>query len=268
LPVRSPPSFASGTPTRAVPASARHSVLGVDCFVGDLDTAASAVVDRAGSGQGGYAVLCNTHVLTQSQHSAAVRQALEEAWLVFADGAPVAWLQRRTGADGARRIAGPDLMPVVLAKGREVGMRHFLFGSTPAVLGLLESRLEQAFSGVEIVGARAPEPGAEHLPEALASIRSARPDVVWVALGAPRQELWMHRHADELQPSIALGVGAAFDFHGGTKPRAPKWLQNAGLEWLHRLFSEPARLAPRYVRANTEFMLLAGRELFARRRTA
>jgi N-acetylglucosaminyldiphosphoundecaprenol N-acetyl-beta-D-mannosaminyltransferase len=241
-------------------------VLGVDCFVGDLDTAASAVVDRAVSGQGGYAVLCNTHVLTGAQRSVPLREALEAAWMVFPDGAPVAWLQRRTGADGARRIGGPDLMPAVLARGRMAGLRHFLFGSTPAVLASLEARLDQAVPEAEIVGARAPEPGAEHSREALTSIRLARPDIIWVALGAPRQELWMHRHALEFEPAIALGVGAAFDFWAGTKSRASKWVQDAGLEWLHRLVSEPLRLGPRYLKTNSAFLLLAGRELSGWRR--
>ena len=248
-----------------MPGFKRHPVGGVNCFVGSLDSAASAIVERAFSGGGGYAVLANTHVLTTAQRSLPLLAALEAAWMVFPDGAPVAWLQRRTGADGAFRIAGPDLMPAVLARGRKVGLRHFLFGSTPIVLRLLETRLKQEVSGVEIVGSCAPEPGEEHSPEVLAKIRSARPHVVWVALGAPRQELWMHRHVRALEPAVALGVGAAFDFHAGTKTRAPRWLQNAGLEWLHRLGSEPLRLGPRYLRTNTEFIFLARRVLSGKR---
>jgi N-acetylglucosaminyldiphosphoundecaprenol N-acetyl-beta-D-mannosaminyltransferase len=90
---------------------------------------------------------------------------------------------------------------------------------------------------------------------------------VWLSLGCPKQELWMLRYAQELAPALVAGVGAAFDFHAGTKPRAPAWVQRAGLEWLHRLLSEPRRLASRYARTNSEFLLLAGREFLRQRRS-
>jgi N-acetylglucosaminyldiphosphoundecaprenol N-acetyl-beta-D-mannosaminyltransferase len=236
----------------------RHRVFGADCFVGDLEDAAAAVVDRALSGEGGYAVLGNTHVLMESQHNDALFEAVEHAWTVFPDGAPVAWFQRRGGADHARRIPGPDLMPAVLARGSEVGLKHFLFGSTQTVITQLESRLRDQFPGLEIVGAAAPSPGTEYSRTALKSIRRACPDVIWVALGAPRQELWMRRYAATLAPAVVLGVGAAFDFIAGTKKRAPRTLQHMGLEWLHRLASEPRRLGPRYLKTNTQLVLRTG----------
>ena len=236
---------------------------GFNCFVGDLDSAAAAIVNRGSRQEGGYVVCCNVHVLTTSQRMQSLRRALEEAWLVVPDGAPVAWLQRRTGAKHARRVAGPDLMLAVLAGGRTVGLRHFLFGSTPAVLDALKEELEQKVPGVQIVGAYSPRHQEEDSPDALSSIGCAQPDVVWVALGAPRQELWLHRHAGEID-AVGLGVGAAFDFHAGAKPRAPKWAQRSGFEWLHRLVFEPSRLGPRYLQTNPSFFLLAGRELLRR----
>ena len=92
----------------------------------------------------------------------------------------------------------------------------------------------------------------------------AAPNVVWVALGAPKQELWMRRTAGG-RSSLAIGVGAAFDFHAGTRERAPSWMQGAGMEWAHRLASEPGRLAGRYLTTNTAFVLSAGRQLVRRR---
>ena len=237
--------------------------LGFDCFVGDLDAAAAAVVDRGYERAGGYVVCCNVHVLTASGRMKSLQQALESAWLVVPDGAPVAWLLRRTGAKQARRVAGPDLMLAVLETGRSIGLRHFLFGSTPRVLDALTRELEQKVPGVEIVGAYSPRPREEDSPEALSSITSAQPHIVWVALGAPRQELWLHRHAGEIN-AVGVGVGAAFDFHAGTKPRAPEWAQRSGFEWLHRFISEPSRLGPRYLQTNPSFFLLAGRELLRR----
>src|SRR5204863_2775128 len=110
------------------------------------------------------------------------------------------------------RVAGPDLMLTVLRRA-PAELRHFLFGSTPDVLARLEQRLSAAAPGLELAGALAPPPGAEHEPGVIEAIRAARPDVVWVALGAPKQELWARRHATALAPALLVGVGAAFDFH-------------------------------------------------------
>jgi N-acetylglucosaminyldiphosphoundecaprenol N-acetyl-beta-D-mannosaminyltransferase len=101
----------------------------------------------------------------------------------------------------------------------------------------------------------------------VAQICETEPHVVWCAFGAPKQELWMHRNASALTPALVLGVGAAFDFHAGTKKRAPVWMQRAGLEWLHRLCSEPRRLAGRYLITNSEFLLRASAQLVRRRKS-
>jgi N-acetylglucosaminyldiphosphoundecaprenol N-acetyl-beta-D-mannosaminyltransferase len=160
-------------------------------------------------------------------------------------------------------------MTRVLADGRRAGLRHHLLGSTGPVLRRLETNLRRKLPGVQIVGTL-PLPFFESAGDgsaatAIEEVRQSRPDVVWLALGCPKQELWMLRHAQELAPALVLGVGAAFDFHAGTKPRAPLRLQRAGLEWLHRLLFEPKRLAGRYARTNSEFLLVVGRELLARK---
>jgi N-acetylglucosaminyldiphosphoundecaprenol N-acetyl-beta-D-mannosaminyltransferase len=210
------------------------------------------------------------HLFVTARHEDEVRRALAGAALAFPDGWPVAWLQRRLGHSSAMRVAGPDLMARVIADGRGFGVRHFLLGSSEDVLRRLEQNLARRFPGAEFVG-RLSLPffvgddfsGTE---SAIAEVRRAAPHVVWLSLGCPKQELWMLRHAQELAPSLVAGVGAAFDFHAGTKRRAPDWVQRVGLEWLHRLLSEPRRLASRYARTNSEFLLLAGREVLRRRR--
>jgi N-acetylglucosaminyldiphosphoundecaprenol N-acetyl-beta-D-mannosaminyltransferase len=232
-----------------------------NCFAGDLESAASAVVARARAGGGGYACLANVHVIVSAQREPELRSALDASWMNLPDGAPVAWLQRRNGNAVARRVAGPDLMTTVIERGMDFGLRHFLFGSTPSVLCELETRLRERFPRVSLVGTWAPPKGDEHSAESLERIRRAQPDVLWVALGAPKQELWMARHAAEICPAIAIGVGAAFDFHAGVKRRAPTWMQRIGLEWLHRLTTEPRRLGWRYLSTNSVFVVTALREL-------
>jgi N-acetylglucosaminyldiphosphoundecaprenol N-acetyl-beta-D-mannosaminyltransferase len=234
-------------------------VLGIDCFAGDLRDATALLVDRARSGDGGFVSLMNVHVAMTAQRDHALRSALGEAWTVFPDGAPISWLERRRGARRAERVAGPDLMLAVLRD--SLDLRHFLFGSTPEVLARLEQRLTATVPGLRVAGSFGPAPGGEHDPAVIEAVRDAKPHVVWVALGAPKQELWAGRHAADLAPALLVGVGAAFDFHAGSKSRAPQWMQRTGLEWLHRLASEPRRLAWRYASTNTRFVLSAAREL-------
>jgi len=229
-------------------------VWGVPVAALDLPAASGLVVERSLAGTGGFACLCNVHVLVTAQHSEPLRAALGEAALVFADGWPVAWSQRRAGSHRAMRVAGGDLVAAVFELGEPIGLRHALLGSTPHVVGRLRKRLLDRFPRARIVVTVAPGAGAA-LPRAadLRRVRSGNPDIVWCALGAPRQELWMAREADRLAPAFVVGVGAAFDFLAETKRRAPLWMQQSGLEWLYRLLSEPKRLAGRYARTNCEF---------------
>jgi N-acetylglucosaminyldiphosphoundecaprenol N-acetyl-beta-D-mannosaminyltransferase len=247
------------------------TVLGSRCFVGDLRRASANVIERVESGSGGYVCQANAHVLVTSRHDLKLRRALEEAWIVHPDGWPVAWLARRLGATSATRIAGADLMTRVFELGEAVGLRHYLFGSTPEVIDRLETALTLAHEKARIVGAFSPPFGAlfdEQAHQTVETIRGAKPDIVWCGLGAPKQELWMNRYASLLAPAVLIGVGAAFDFHAGTKRRAPGWMQRSGLEWAHRLWSEPRRLAGRYVRTNSEFIVRAAVEIASTRRSA
>lgn len=247
------------------------TVLGSRCFVGDLRRASEHVIERVTTGSGGYVCQANAHVLVMSRHDLELRRALEEAWIVHPDGSPVAWLARRLGATSAARIAGADLMTRVFELGEAVGLRHYLFGSTPDVIDRLETALASAHKKATLVGAVSPPFGSlfdEQALQAVEDIRSAEPDIVWCGLGAPKQELWMNRYASVLAPAVLLGVGAAFDFHAGTKRRAPEWMQRSGLEWAHRLWSEPRRLVGRYVRTNSEFIVRAALEIASTRRSA
>ncbi len=244
-------------------------VLGVRCWEGNPELAAAAVVSRAQGGKGGYACLGNVHVVVSAQRDATLRASLNDAWAVFPDGAPIAWLARALGST-ARRVAGADLMVRVVEIGRQVGLRHYLYGSSELVVEQLHTRLLSSYPGAVIVGAVAPPVFA--LSEVASDpnidlICDARPDVVWCALGAPKQELWMNAHASRLAPALAVGVGAAFDFLTGTKQRAPAWMQRAGLEWLHRLIQEPGRLGRRYLTTNADFVVRAAVELARRGRS-
>jgi len=249
---------------------ARLLDLASSCFVGSVDTAADALLAHAAGERGGYVCLCNVHVLTAALHDVRLRTAISGAEIRLPDGEPVAWLIRRLGSTHARRIGGPDLFSHVVDKGRSGGLRHFFVGSTEETLDGLRRMLVDRYPGAEIVGRHAP-PYADELEVGdamIQEIRATRAQLVWVGLGAPKQELWMARAAPSLPGATLVGVGAAFDFLGGTKRRAPEWMQRSGLEWLFRLASEPRRLASRYVRSNSEFMARTAWELGHRGRGA
>jgi N-acetylglucosaminyldiphosphoundecaprenol N-acetyl-beta-D-mannosaminyltransferase len=244
----------------------RQAVLDIEFFAGDLSTAAGLVIDHALRRMGGYICVCSAHGLMTSRVDPAILQAHQQARAVFPDGAPVAWLERRAGAATAQRIAGPDLMPLVIDFGRVDGLRHFFFGSTEAVLSALCERLTARFPGAQVAGVYAPPLIDFAAEDGIAEIRASCPDIVWCGLGHPKQELWMQAHAASLAPSLLIGVGAAFEFNAGTKLRAPAWMQRNGLEWAHRLAREPRRLVGRYVAVNTRFLVTVAKEGLWKRR--
>jgi N-acetylglucosaminyldiphosphoundecaprenol N-acetyl-beta-D-mannosaminyltransferase len=244
-------------------------ILGARCFVGTLDDASERLLERARVGQGGYVCQANAHVLVTACHDPRLRRALDDAWAVHPDGSSVSWLARRLGARHAARIAGAELMLRLFQLGEPVGLRHYLFGSTPEVIERLGDALSRMYPRARIVGAVSPPFGDVPDERALAdveAIHAVAPEIVWVGLGAPKQELWMSRYAPHYAPAVAVGVGAAFDFIAGTKQRAPEWMQRRGLEWAHRLWSEPGRLAGRYLRTNSEFVVRAMLDIAAARR--
>lgn len=210
--------------------------------------------------------ICNAHSLVTARQDAAFAQVLRDAEMCTPDGAPVAWMLRRLGHADQARINGPDLMWRYCAWAAGSGESIYLYGGTPETLALLRQRLHAAFPALCIAGAHSPPFRALSEAEDAAdveAINASGAGTVWVSLGCPKQELWMQAHRGRVQ-AVMLGVGAAFDYHAGTIRRAPPWAQRAGLEWLHRLLSEPKRLWRRYLVTNTLFVMAAARQLLRR----
>jgi N-acetylglucosaminyldiphosphoundecaprenol N-acetyl-beta-D-mannosaminyltransferase len=202
-----------------------------------------------------YVCFANAHLTSTARRDARTAAALDGAGFVLCDGAPVAW------AAGSQRVAGADVFDGLCVCSR--GDRHFFLGSTPEVLSALEANVAERYPNVTVCGTFSPPFGPalfDELPEIAARINAARPDVVWVGLGAPRQEQWMQAARGLVDAPLMLGVGAVFEFAAGTKRRAPGWMQRAGLEWGYRLLLEPRRLARRYLVTNTQFSLALARE--------
>jgi N-acetylglucosaminyldiphosphoundecaprenol N-acetyl-beta-D-mannosaminyltransferase len=214
-----------------------------------------------------YVCICNAHSVVTATQDPSFRDILVHADMATPDGAPVAWLMRRTGHPGQQRINGPDLMFRFCERAAADGTPVFLLGSAPETLAMLQGRLLAALPRLVIAGTMSPpfrELSSAEDEELVATVNRAQPGVVFVSLGCPKQERWMAAHRGRIQ-AVMIGVGAAFDFHAGTVARAPGWMRHNGLEWLHRLVSEPRRLWRRYLVTNSAFIVGAARQLLHRR---
>jgi N-acetylglucosaminyldiphosphoundecaprenol N-acetyl-beta-D-mannosaminyltransferase len=197
------------------------------------------------------------------------RETLNGGDLNVPDGMAVVWALRLQGRR-SERIAGSDAMALLTRWGAPNGVRHYLFGGAQATLDSLQDGLKGRIPGIALAGSESPPFRPlrdDEVLEAALRIRASRADLVWIGLGTPKQDLIAQRFAEVNAAPVILCVGAAFDFLAGTKARAPQWMQRSGLEWVHRLVTEPRRLWKRYLVGNPQFVLaVLGDRLGGRRR--
>jgi len=237
--------------------SDRFDVLGVNISDIDRERALISVTKRCQDKGGGYVCFCNVHTTVMARSDSQYRHILNNAFLRSPDGKPIYWVNRLKGCSTVRQVTGPDFFEDCFAASEGLGLKHYLYGGKPEVLECLVQKLRKRYPKAVLAGWESPpfRPlSADEEHEMLERIQQIKPDLIWVGLGAPKQELWMSRHAENLQPAVLLGVGAAFDFHAGVISRAPAWMRYIGLEWFHRLMQEPRRLLRRYVVTNTLFL--------------
>ena len=235
----------------------RFSVLGCEIASFTMDEMVETVINQSRQSVGGYVCFTNVHATVMAREDASFRDVVNGSFLSVPDGKPVYWVGKIKGNKKIEQIPGPDFFPELLSAVSSPPLRHYFYGGSQEVLDTLVENVKQNYPNAEIVGAESPpfrELSDEETKASLDRIREAKPDFVWVGLGAPKQEIWMARHWQELKPAVLLGVGAAFDFHAGTVQRAPRWAQRLGLEWLHRLLQEPGRLWKRYFYTNSMFL--------------
>ena len=231
--------------------------LGVRVDAIQMSQTISAIEEWIGSrGSARYVVLAGMHGLTEAQKDSSLKAALNDAALVVPDGMPLVWLGRYHGFPLKRRVYGPELMLRFCEVTQDRGYRHFFYGGREGVAELLAETLRERFPGLVIAGTFCPPfrpltSGEEAAVTAL--IEQTRPDILWVGLGAPNQEKWMHAHR-HLSVPVMIGVGAAFDINTGRLQQAPHWMREIGLEWLFRLMAEPRRLWRRYLVLGPKFV--------------
>jgi N-acetylglucosaminyldiphosphoundecaprenol N-acetyl-beta-D-mannosaminyltransferase len=196
-------------------------------------------------------------LVAASNRNTRLSSALNGADLTATDGMMLVRLCRWFGAGHAERVYGPDVMLELCRRSPSQGYRHFFYGGKPGVVATLAARLQEQFPGLSVVGTCSPPFRAlteSELAEDLRLINESQADVVWIGLGSPKQELWVAANRSRLQAPLLLAVGAAFDFHAGSVPQAPRWIRQAGGEWLFRLCAEPRRLWRRYIVQVAQFL--------------
>lgn len=218
---------------------------------------------RAG-GDPVFIVTPNAHHVSMLQSSAEFREAYRSAWLCLADGVSVLWAARLLRSPLPEKVSGSDLFPAVCKAAAGTGIGIFLMGGRPGAAETAARVLQERYPGLEIAGTYCPPLGFEHdaveSARAVEAIRSAAPGVLFVGLGAPKQELWMYRNRHQIGVPVSIGVGVSFEFVAGMVRRAPKWMRRSGLEWFYRLVSEPRRLWKRYAVTNLHFAWLVLRQ--------
>jgi N-acetylglucosaminyldiphosphoundecaprenol N-acetyl-beta-D-mannosaminyltransferase len=235
----------------------RFDVLGVPVSAITMAEALAAIDAWIRGRTPHYVCVTGVHGVMESHRNEELRRIHAHAGLVTPDGMPLVWLAHLAGRSHVERVYGPDLMLACCERSLQTGARHFFFGGAPGIAERVAARLSARFAGLAVAGTHSPpfRPlTADEDEQLIDEINAADPDIVWVGLSTPTQERWMADHVGRLRAPVLIGVGAAFDFHAGVKPQAPRWMQRGGLEWAFRLATEPRRLWKRYLINNPSFV--------------
>ncbi len=232
--------------TRELPAT---RILGVPVSLIDMPFAVETLLRWAGERKTAMVCVRDVHSIMCAQRNPSLQAVHERASMITPDGMPLALISRWRGHQTGR-VAGPSLVEEVCWASQETGVRHYFFGGNIGVAEAMAANLKSRFPALAVAGTASPPfraPTSEEDEQFIADIIASEAAIVWVGISTPKQDFWMDSHRHRLPGKVLIGVGAAFDFHSGAVKRAPVWMQNSGLESLHRLASEPRRLWRRYL---------------------
>lgn len=232
------------------------NIIGTDILVTNMEKTVALIEENIEELRGKYICVGNVHTTVMAHDDAKYHEVQRNAAFVLPDGKPLSVYSRKHGFPEAERVTGPDLMLALFA--RRNGLRHYFYGSKEETLALLRQKMTAQYPHLEIAGMVSPPFRALSEAEDAAEvekINASGADIIWVGLGAPKQENWMYEHMDRVN-GVMIGVGAGFDYHAGNIKRAPMWMQKLSLEWLYRLFQDPKRLFKRYLVTNTRYLRL------------
>ncbi len=241
------------------------AIAGVRLNDADFAAVVAAVIGHAAAGGAPtYVVTPNAHHVVLFQEDARFREIYDNAGLVVPDGVPLLWAAQLLGEKLNGRVNGTDLFEALCAEAAAYGLRVYFLGGRSGAAESAAARLRERHPALDVCGTYCPplgfESDAAEAQKIVAQINAADPHLLFVGLGAPKQEYWMHANRDKMRVPVSLGIGVSFEFVGGVVNRAPRWMQTTGLEWLYRLLTEPRRLWKRYLLGNATFCLLVARQ--------
>lgn len=241
---------------RAIAPPRYANVLGVSVDAVDMEQGLAMVRERLRQRRKGYVCFVDVHGILEALKSASLAETYAHAAMAMPDGAPTVWVGRAQGLSRMNYVTGPGMMNEIFRRREFAGYSHYFYGGEPGVADDLAAALCRKYPWNRILGIYTPpfrELTCEEEEELVAQINRLKPDIVWVGIGTPRQDLWMRRMLPRLDTRMIFGVGAAFDFLAGRIRLCPGWMKCAGLHWLHRLAQDPRRLWMRNLR-NTAFL--------------
>ena len=207
-----------------------------------MGEAVSVLEESITSGEQAFVVTANAEIIMMCQEDAGYKKIVsQDAQLVLPDGAGAVWAGRHLGYKVPERVAGFDLYCQLLDKAAQKGYKAFFFGGSPGIAEAAKAKSEELYPGVQVVGCRNGYFKEEESQAIIDEINASGADMLFAALGAPKQEKWLVRYREQLKPKILMGIGGSFDVFAGKMERAPKWMQDASLEWLFRLYKQPCR---------------------------
>lgn len=234
------------------------NILGTNINVLNMEIAKNYIYDNIEALRGEYICVSNVHTTVMAHDHVSYRTVQNSAAMRLPDGGPLSIVSRMWGHKEAMRVTGPDLMKVLFEESQTNKLRMYFYGSKDEILEEMKAKLLEKYPNVQIVGMYSPpfrQLTEEEDLKIIDMINAAKPDIVWIGLGAPKQENWMYSHKGKIN-AVMIGVGAGFDYFAERIKRAPAWMQKISLEWLYRLGQEPKRLFRRYLVTNTKFILL------------
>lgn len=232
------------------------NILGVNIAAINMEWLIGYLKNNIKDISGDYICVSNVHTTIMAYDDPSYCSIQNSGLMAIPDGGPLSTIGRKRGNMNIDRITGPSLMAEIFNISIDKGYTHFFYGSTVETLEKLSKNLNHVYPGLDIVGMYSPpfrELTENEDFEIVEMINDAKPDFVWIGLGAPKQERWMAEHQGVIN-GLMIGVGAGFDYYAGNIKRAPKWMQNNNLEWLYRLLQDPKRLFKRYLYTNTKFV--------------
>lgn len=230
------------------------NILKVNIAVTNMQETVQYITEHMEKLKGKYICVSNVHTTVMAHENEHYRRVQNSAVMALPDGKPLSIVSRKRGFKEAQRVTGPDLMLELFQK----PLKHYFYGGKEETLHILEKKLCEKYPDIQIAGMYSPpfRPlNEEEDKKAVEKINASGADIVWVGLGAPKQENWMYEHKDRVN-ALMIGVGAGFDYHAGIIKRAPAWMQKCSLEWLYRLLQDPRRLWKRYISTNGKFLWL------------